>query len=627
MAPSVEALLFALWIPLSLLACLGLMTLAQLTVDRRHRSSGWVRSIASSTLRGGVARSVIVLAVAPGLALTLLLASKRLADKEAYESGLLIEAAHGAARQVDVFLARHTAGVRSAAEAIELDNRPSVDRTGQWLLRYHPIYPDFLTMLVSDTTGTVVTASRREGESFVIADVGKRDVSDRHYFLHPRSDGRDYVSPAFRGRGLGTDPLVAISSRINIAGRPYGIVEGSLNLSAFQRLDTSYRQLLNAHMVIADASGVVIYADPDTGYSVLESLASQPVAKARHTTEIMNVADRNDGSALLVAHAATERGWSIFILRAKPTLAQTLESVWWVALGWLGACALAAIALAWSLVRRVGVPLQRLTVALNRYQSDQRSPFRSLAGLPAEYITIFRHLHSFIVRLASRHRQLVRALAHAEALQDKLRGVIGAREQEIAQRTRELAVANQELQLLSQTDPLTRLFNRRWLEREYERMWRVAAREREHLSVVLIDVDFFKRYNDSYGHPAGDEVLKRVASALQTSLHRPEDFAARYGGEEFMIVLGNTSIDGACEVAERIRDAVIALNVAHRDSPHRVVTVSVGVCDALPGPGVDPDAALRLADDMLYEAKALGRNRIAAAQLPAGDSSASDCAA
>jgi diguanylate cyclase (GGDEF)-like protein len=205
-----------------------------------------------------------------------------------------------------------------------------------------------------------------------------------------------------------------------------------------------------------------------------------------------------------------------------------------------------------------------------------------LWGLPQEYKVIFRHLHKLVVRLAARHRNLARALDHAGALQAELHNVLEQRERQIEQRTMELARANQELEILSRTDALTQLFNRRWFEHEYERMWRTATRDGMPISIVLLDVDFFKRYNDCYGHPAGDEVLRQIARALQTALRRPLDIPARYGGEEFVIVLGDTDVEGALDVAERVRMSIAALNIEHCGSPHGIVTVSIGVCALWP---------------------------------------------
>ncbi len=164
-------------------------------------------------------------------------------------------------------------------------------------------------------------------------------------------------------------------------------------------------------------------------------------------------------------------------------------------------------------------------------------------------------------------------------------------------------------------DPLTGLHNRRAMDERLEAELRLAARQRQPLAVVMIDIDRFKRYNDHYGHLAGDDALRRIAAALQAGMLRPMDLMTRYGGEEFVGVLPGTDAPGALAVAERLRAAVAALGLPHPQSgvqPH--VTVSVGVaCVAGEALGDPPGAASRLlsrADQALYQAKAAGRDGV-----------------
>ena len=177
--------------------------------------------------------------------------------------------------------------------------------------------------------------------------------------------------------------------------------------------------------------------------------------------------------------------------------------------------------------------------------------------------------------------------------------------------TRKLDAANQELRRLSSLDGLTGIANRRRFDDYIARAWRKATRAQTPLSLIMADIDFFKPYNDSYGHLSGDECLKSVARVLAGSLKRPGDLASRFGGEEFAIVLEETGLSGASHVAECIRESVERLGLTHRDSPvAAVVTVSLGVATSLPRPGLTADALLRLADYKLYEAKQTGRNRV-----------------
>ena len=176
-----------------------------------------------------------------------------------------------------------------------------------------------------------------------------------------------------------------------------------------------------------------------------------------------------------------------------------------------------------------------------------------------------------------------------------------------------LEEANQKLERLSFLDGLTNIANRRRFDEFLHIEWRRAAREAAPLSVILADIDFFKAYNDTYGHEAGDEILKKVAGALAATVNRPADLVARYGGEEFVVALPGTDAAGALVLAERLRAAVEALAVAHSTSRAAAhVTISVGVATTIPERGAAPEALVAAADQALYEAKHDGRNRVRA---------------
>jgi diguanylate cyclase (GGDEF)-like protein/PAS domain S-box-containing protein len=170
----------------------------------------------------------------------------------------------------------------------------------------------------------------------------------------------------------------------------------------------------------------------------------------------------------------------------------------------------------------------------------------------------------------------------------------------------------QELQRLSQVDGLTELANRRALDEFLDQEWRRGRRSGTPLACVMADVDFFKAYNDTYGHQAGDDCLRAVASALRRGARRPGDLAARYGGEEFAVILPATDTEGAARVAEKLRAEVEALAVPHAHSTvadH--VTISLGVSSIIPGAEGTGAQLLEAADRALYRAKQTGRNRVA----------------
>lgn len=169
--------------------------------------------------------------------------------------------------------------------------------------------------------------------------------------------------------------------------------------------------------------------------------------------------------------------------------------------------------------------------------------------------------------------------------------------------------AELELKKLAGTDPLTGLLNRRALDTELNRAWARGTRTREPIGLLFLDVDHFKAYNDRYGHPQGDSVLVQVAQVLGDCLRRPGDKVARYGGEEFVVILPDTNLSGARQVATEIFAAVAALKVAHADGIGGRVTVSIGMAASDQRGMADPGALVDAADQALYAAKSNGRNR------------------
>ncbi|WP_375748997.1 diguanylate cyclase domain-containing protein [Vibrio sp. HN007] len=182
----------------------------------------------------------------------------------------------------------------------------------------------------------------------------------------------------------------------------------------------------------------------------------------------------------------------------------------------------------------------------------------------------------------------------------------------VDEKTQELTEANEKLSRISRTDGLTGVYNRRYLDELLEKEWKMAFRNQNCISVILFDIDFFKPYNDTYGHPQGDTCIRQVAKALQNELGRPSDILARYGGEEFIAVLPDTS--KAELIAERCRIAVTKLELPHSASEvSDIVTVSAGVCSLTPLQHQSIDDLIEAADQALYQAKSTGRNRIASA--------------
>ncbi|MGE5372516.1 MAG: diguanylate cyclase [Solirubrobacterales bacterium] len=195
--------------------------------------------------------------------------------------------------------------------------------------------------------------------------------------------------------------------------------------------------------------------------------------------------------------------------------------------------------------------------------------------------------------------------------EEELRQMKDELELKVAIRTRELQAANEELRRLSFVDGLTGIANRRYYDEFLQREWHRAKRVLAPLGLIMMDIDYFKDYNDSYGHLAGDSCLKAIAATLRRTVKRSTDLVARYGGDELAVILPNTELSGANSIAEELRQNVAQLAIEHEySSVASVVTISLGVVSIIPDRDDEISRILRAADQALYEAKQRGRNQV-----------------
>lgn len=249
---------------------------------------------------------------------------------------------------------------------------------------------------------------------------------------------------------------------------------------------------------------------------------------------------------------------------------------------------------------RLGVDTRRVSevVAVNKY-GDEMVMDMALAVVEVEGERVYIATLHDLTQHKLDEKKMQDTIEELESLQVSLSA---SHEQ--------LSCANSELSRLAHMDGLTGLANRRLFDQTLAQEWARSARSGAYLALVMLDVDYFKRYNDHFGHQAGDECLKQVSAALASALHRPGDFVARYGGEEFVLVLPNTDQDGAIQVVEVVLNQIRNLKITHESSDAaKVVTMSAGIAVMLPLLGVDSYCLVEAADQALYQAKHLGRNR------------------
>ncbi|MBW7900448.1 MAG: diguanylate cyclase [Rhodocyclaceae bacterium] len=344
---------------------------------------------------------------------------------------------------------------------------------------------------------------------------------------------------------------------------------------------------------VVNAAGEIIYPYEHVGRLALPAALPDSGGYAR--------VDWDDGEPFLTARAAmnstTDLGWQVVVRQPVAKALAPVSELHRTLLVLGGAVAVAFMFLAYRLAAAFSRPVEALAGAAQRVeQGDEETPFDVRSDI-REVRMLADSLRGMTARLLGRRRELQEINATLE--------------RKVEARTAELAAANRALEKLARSDALTGLANRlaanERLHGEFLRMQRTGVR----YAVLLMDVDHFKRVNDTYGHEVGDRVLRHVAGIAADSA-RATDFVARFGGEEFFAILPDTDLAGALVVAEKIRAAVA-------DAAAPVVgqvTLSVGVAQATPDDASEDDA-VNLADRHLYRAKAEGRNRVAAAdRLP-----------
>lgn len=217
--------------------------------------------------------------------------------------------------------------------------------------------------------------------------------------------------------------------------------------------------------------------------------------------------------------------------------------------------------------------------------------------------------NDYLIKLPDRIELIARIRYHSNAYIVRLQRDEAYRA--LRESQKKLAETNLELLHLVNMDGLTGLANRRHFDESLFIEWKRAARNKSPLAVLMLDIDYFKAYNDTYGHLKGDEVLRQVADIIRTSVMRPADQASRYGGEEFVVILPETEVEGAQKLAEEIRTRVEALAIPHGASDTAPsLTLSIGVAGVMPSETQEPFWLVNCADAALYQAKKSGRNRV-----------------
>lgn len=519
------------------------------------------------------------------------------------------------AQEVDDFITVHRAAVVLLAQRRTEEGNAS--EPGRWavdLSRVRRNYPGFVTMLVTDGVGNV----RFSDPPLATPVAGRRQVADRAYFREPARSGRAYVSDVFRGRLLGSDALVAISAPLRNPQGFAGVLEGSIRTDTIAAARIRALQVRGYEVLLLDRAGHVIHASEGVPLQPLDSVVGSGFAPMRvgrgsapaGRMSLLRGVLRDEGDAYAAA-ADLASGWRLLVLVPKRELDAEVTGRILAPMMLLIIFVLGVMTASWLQMNALQAGIRRLLQTLRGFAlggsalSTQHARY-----MPEELHPIVSGIQQLAGRLNVAYVELKQALDKQSELAASLQVVVERREREIAERTEQLSNVVAELDRVSRTDALTGCLNYRGGREVVAELWEQSVQGGQPLSALALDIDFFKAYNDRYGHLAGDNALRRFAGAVRSALYHGSDTLVRTGGEEFVVFLPGTSLEQAMEVAERVRISVLRAAIIHEDSPAGMLTVSIGVAVRKSVDGEDPDTMLGRADEALYHVKRSGRDRV-----------------
>lgn len=496
---------------------------------------------------------------------------------------------------IDDFLEAQLAGVRLLASQMSED--PAL--RGDELTRLLYVYPPMLRALLVDARGDVTAVRDARGRTLPpLAGL----AAGEEWFKVARNQYGVHVSDVYRRRLYGSEVVVGVSAPLVREGRFEGALLAEVPVQSFAKLSTDSLARRNLELLLLDRDNRVIHAGPSLRWRGLDDAGplGEAIRRAASTPDRQGHAVLRDGllrsgGAAYVDAVLMRNGWTLALVAPRKLLLEPLLSRLLLLAG-LALVTLLGVLWALRLQRRLlGKNIGYLLASLRGYALGGRIDPAHVDAMPGE----LQPLAAGIGELGAR----------MNAAFDELKQVLDEREHVIATRTESLSQAVAELDRLSRTDAMTGSLNYRGFVEAGEQLWEDAVGHGSPLSVLALDIDHFKLYNDLYGHAEGDSALRRFAGAVRSALLHSDDVLARPGGEEFTVFLPGTTFEQAMHVGRRVCQRVRDADIAHAGSPKRRLTVSVGVATLEPGDGELEDI-LKRADGALYRAKAAGRDGV-----------------
>jgi diguanylate cyclase (GGDEF)-like protein len=456
------------------------------------------------------------------------------------------------------------------------------------LSKFHALYPGFLTMLIASKDGDIDLASPRSIMEILAID--KQSVIDRPYFIHAMKDQKLFISSVFLGRGFGNDPIIAISAPLysnESKETPSGIVEGSLDLGKFGLYDKIGHDEKQIKTIVTDKNDRIIYASRSLELESLSVLKFENKSYRKTSNLISLIAGVNSEEMFIHKQTQLMNDWKIHSLVEHKVALKIIENMYLVMFLTLFVTLLTASFFAKRFAIHLNRPLAFVMKQLSK--AKKTGDFRDVPfETPTEIEELYQELK--VNRLA--------LLQNQDELQEQ-----------VLKRTSELNQANLKLTEQANTDILTGLHNRRYFDKHFILMQSIFSRNKSQLMYAIIDLDLFKKINDTHGHLFGDFCLIEVAKILKRFFNREADIVARFGGEEFVLV-------SQCDNVELLRKRMdelckyIAAYVFEDGLIGPVkVTISMGISVGEASYSNQQEEWFSVADKCLYDAKHNGRNQ------------------
>ncbi len=432
-----------------------------------------------------------------------------------------------------------------------------------------------------DSNGTIQCSTQ---SAFIGA-----NIRDRDYFQRAMETHEFVVSDYIVARPSGTPTIIAAYPVSAIEGNSEALIIASIDLKWMSQLISNRSMRAGMSVLLVDGRGTILAASKDAASligrplkdtSLLEAVSLREINLDREFGSISFESADGEKKAVSFARVTGTRARMIVSIN-QPLMLSEINSEIRTAYIQLALVGIFTLLGAWFAGERLIMrPVRMMTDMANRFGRGGLSARASSAGLPAEFVPLARAFDAMASQLSEREREML--------------------------------AANDRLTVIASHDLVSGLANRRGFQSRLEFEWMKALQSDGQLSVLMIDVDHFKLFNDTYGHPEGDACLKRLGEVLAAMANSFGGFAARYGGEEFCLLLPGGNAARAMQAGEAVRAAVENLAIPHLTSPTKAVTVSVGVATVVPGAAQPQDDLIEAADTALYAAKRRGRNAVVA---------------